>query len=95
MVVQHLLQVVRIAADLGIGVLLVEQYARRALEVADRIYVMRRGRIAMSGRPTKFAISWQKWRGCISPQTRCDAPDEPKREQLNQRAHHPSPVRRL
>jgi branched-chain amino acid transport system ATP-binding protein len=49
MIVQHLLQVVRTAADSGIGVLLVEQYARRALEVADRIYVMRRGRIAMSG----------------------------------------------
>jgi branched-chain amino acid transport system ATP-binding protein len=37
------------ARDRGIGVLLVEQHVRKALEVADRVYVMQRGRIVLSG----------------------------------------------
>jgi branched-chain amino acid transport system ATP-binding protein len=49
-IVDHLLKVVRTAADeRGVGVLLVEQHVRQALEVADRVYVMERGRIALSG----------------------------------------------
>jgi branched-chain amino acid transport system ATP-binding protein len=49
LVVDRLLSAARAAADAGMAVLLVEQYARRALAIADKIYVMRRGRIAMSG----------------------------------------------
>jgi len=45
----RLLRAVRAAADGGLGVVLVEQYVRTALEVADRGYVMRRGRIEISG----------------------------------------------
>jgi branched-chain amino acid transport system ATP-binding protein len=49
-IVTHLLQVVRDAATTrGIGVLLVEQHVRQALQVADRVYVMERGRIVLSG----------------------------------------------
>jgi branched-chain amino acid transport system ATP-binding protein len=49
-VVTNLLRAVRAAADeQGVGVLLVEQHVRKALEVADRVYVMERGRIALSG----------------------------------------------
>lgn len=48
-VVTRLLQAVRQAAERGVAVLLVEQQVRHALEVADRGYVMRRGRIVMSG----------------------------------------------
>ena len=49
-IVTNLLQAVRHAADQqGIGVLLVEQHVRRALAVADRAYVMERGRIVLSG----------------------------------------------
>jgi branched-chain amino acid transport system ATP-binding protein len=50
MVVTRLLQAVRDAADhFGTAVLLVEQHIRQALAYADRAYVMRRGRIDLSG----------------------------------------------
>ena len=48
LVVERLLKAVRSAAEGGCGVLLVEQHARKALHYADRVYVMRRGRIEMS-----------------------------------------------
>lgn len=56
-VVGRLLHALRVAADRGIGVLLVEQYATRALEVADRAYVMRRGRIEVEGTARDLATS--------------------------------------
>ena len=49
-IVANLLQAVRAAADeRGIGVLLVEQHVRQALKIADRVYVMERGGIVLSG----------------------------------------------
>ena len=49
-IVTNLLQAVRDAADeRGVGVLLVEQHVRRALAVADRAYVLERGRITLGG----------------------------------------------
>jgi branched-chain amino acid transport system ATP-binding protein len=49
-IVDNLLTALRAAVDeRGVGVLLVEQHVRRALEVADRVYVMQRGRVALSG----------------------------------------------
>jgi branched-chain amino acid transport system ATP-binding protein len=49
-IVANLLKAVRAAAkDRGVGVLLVEQHVHQALKVADRVYVMERGRIALSG----------------------------------------------
>jgi branched-chain amino acid transport system ATP-binding protein len=50
LVVRRLLEAVRSAADQrGAAVLLVEQHVRKALRYADRAYVMRRGRIELSG----------------------------------------------
>jgi branched-chain amino acid transport system ATP-binding protein len=49
-IVQKLLPVVRrIAAELSTAVLLVEQHVDLALEVADRAYVLDRGRVVISG----------------------------------------------
>ncbi|MGD9701264.1 MAG: ABC transporter ATP-binding protein [Acidimicrobiia bacterium] len=50
LVVDRLLEAVRAAADeRGVGVLLVEQHVRKALAIADRVYVMERGTVVMSG----------------------------------------------
>jgi ABC-type branched-subunit amino acid transport system ATPase component len=48
-ITDRLFSVLRAAADDGVGVLLVEQYVHKALAIADRVYVMDRGRIAISG----------------------------------------------
>jgi branched-chain amino acid transport system ATP-binding protein len=49
LVLQRLLLSVRAAADAGVGVLLVEQHASEALSIADRVIVLRRGRVALEG----------------------------------------------
>ncbi|GAB2664973.1 ATP-binding cassette domain-containing protein [Prescottella soli] len=55
-IVARLLAVVRDAATTdGVGVLLVEQHVRQVLEVADRVYVMRRGRVILEGPASEIA----------------------------------------
>lgn len=55
-IVEYLLAAIRSAADEdGIGVLLVEQHVRKALNVADRVYLMERGRIVLSGTSEEVA----------------------------------------
>jgi branched-chain amino acid transport system ATP-binding protein len=50
LIVRRLLEAVRAAADeQGTGVLLVEQHVTHALAVADRAYVLQRGRVVLSG----------------------------------------------
>ena len=50
LVVTRLLATLRTAAhDRGVGILLVEQHVRQALSIADRVYVMDRGNITLSG----------------------------------------------
>lgn len=50
LIVQRLLAAVRTAAEKdGVGVLLVEQHVGQVLKVADRVCVMRRGRIVLEG----------------------------------------------
>ena len=46
-IVDRLLGALRAAADAGAAVLIVEQFARIALEVSDRGYVLRRGEVAL------------------------------------------------
>jgi branched-chain amino acid transport system ATP-binding protein len=49
-IVERLLEAVRRASkERNVAVLLVEQHVRQALEVADRVHVMQRGRIVLSG----------------------------------------------
>lgn len=52
--VDRLLRAVREAADRGLGALLVEQHVRKVLDIADRVYVLRRGRIVMTGTPKEL-----------------------------------------
>ncbi|MGZ6583111.1 MAG: ABC transporter ATP-binding protein [Solirubrobacteraceae bacterium] len=50
LIVKRLLDAVRAAAtEQGAAVLLVEQHVHKALAYADRVYVMRRGRIVLTG----------------------------------------------
>jgi ABC-type branched-subunit amino acid transport system ATPase component len=56
LIVERLLQAVREAADRGMAALIVEQHARKALRYADRVVVMRRGRVEMT-LPAAEAIS--------------------------------------
>jgi len=61
LVVKRLLEAVRSAADQrGAAVLLVEQHARKALRYADRAYVMRRGRIELSGTAAELRVRIQE-----------------------------------
>jgi len=48
-IVQEVFNTIRQLKAAGITLLLVEQFAKRALEVADYAYVMERGRIAIAG----------------------------------------------
>jgi branched-chain amino acid transport system ATP-binding protein len=50
LLVKRLLDTVRrVATEQSTGVLLVEQHVRQALGIADRVYVMQRGKIVISG----------------------------------------------
>ena len=53
-IVERLLATVRSAADEGLGVLLVEQFAAGAIQIADRVYVLRNGRIVLTGTGQEF-----------------------------------------
>jgi branched-chain amino acid transport system ATP-binding protein len=56
LIVARLLKAIRAAADeRGVGILLVEQHVRQALAVADRVYVIERGTITMSGPVSEMA----------------------------------------
>jgi branched-chain amino acid transport system ATP-binding protein len=53
-IVQEVFRTIRQLKESGITLLLVEQFARSALEVADYAYVMERGRIALHGTPAEL-----------------------------------------
>jgi len=49
LVTRQLFDTLRLLHDAGVSILLVEQNARMALELADRAYVMERGRVSVEG----------------------------------------------
>lgn len=55
-VVARMLGLARQLAERGAGVLLVEQFARQALEAADRAYVLRRGEVVLSGSAAELLL---------------------------------------
>lgn len=57
LIVQRLLQALRQAADQGVAVVLVEQHVRHALDVADKGYVLRRGRVVLEGTAAELRAS--------------------------------------
>jgi len=48
-VTRQLFDTLRVLHDAGVSILLVEQNARMALELADRAYVMERGSVTVEG----------------------------------------------
>ncbi|ACG72925.1 ABC transporter-related protein [Anaeromyxobacter sp. K] len=54
-IVQEVFRTIRRLKAEGMTMLLVEQFAKTALEVADYAYVMERGRIAIEGTPAELA----------------------------------------
>jgi branched-chain amino acid transport system ATP-binding protein len=50
-IVQEVFRTIRRLKAEGMTMLLVEQFASAALAVADHVYVMERGRVAVSGTP--------------------------------------------
>ena len=59
LIVSELFQVLHEIKNRGITILLVEQNFHRSLAVADRAYIMERGRIALSG--TAEALSHDEY----------------------------------
>ena len=53
-IVQEVFRTIRRLKEEGITLLLVEQFAKSALEVADYAYVMERGHIAVEGTPEEL-----------------------------------------
>jgi ABC-type branched-subunit amino acid transport system ATPase component len=53
-IVQEVFNIIRRLKESGVTLLLVEQFAKSALEVADYAYVMERGRIAVEGTPAQL-----------------------------------------
>jgi branched-chain amino acid transport system ATP-binding protein len=53
-IVQEVFRTIRRLKEDGMTMLLVEQFARTALEVADHAYVLERGRIALAGTPEQL-----------------------------------------
>jgi branched-chain amino acid transport system ATP-binding protein len=60
LIVERLLRALREAADAGTAIVIVEQYVRHALAVADHVYVLNRGKIALEGPAATMATRLQE-----------------------------------
>ena len=57
MLVNRIFAVISRLKETGVTILLVEQNARKALEIADRAYVMETGRVILSGDARELAAN--------------------------------------
>jgi branched-chain amino acid transport system ATP-binding protein len=95
MVVHRLLEAVRVASkEQGVGVLLVEQQVRQAIAVSDRVYLMQRGQVVLSGPSAEVGDQLSE----IESAYLTAEPDDPSRDrseplqhqsgQPDQQSHH-------
>lgn len=54
-IIDEIFDYLRQLAGQGISQLLVEQYVSRALELADYVYILNRGRITFAGEPQEIS----------------------------------------
>jgi branched-chain amino acid transport system ATP-binding protein len=54
-IVDEIFEFLALLASRGAALLLVEQYVTRALELADYVYVLNRGRVSFAGEPSELA----------------------------------------
>jgi branched-chain amino acid transport system ATP-binding protein len=54
LIVKHLAEIIREINRRGVTILLVEQNALMALELADRVYVMDKGEMVYEGKPEEL-----------------------------------------
>lgn len=78
LVVRRMLGLLRAAADSGAGVLIVEQRLQNVLAIADRLYVMRRGEIDMSGTAAEMRDRLDEIQAAYlsRPQSRPQSPEQ-------------------
>jgi branched-chain amino acid transport system ATP-binding protein len=55
-VVEQMFETIRAIHDEGVAILLVEQNVARALEIADRAYVLEEGRVVAGGPPSALLL---------------------------------------
>jgi len=67
LVVQRLIPTIHAISESGVGVLLIEQFATIALDLAERAYVMDRGRIRFSGLASELRTAPEMLRSAYLP----------------------------
>jgi branched-chain amino acid transport system ATP-binding protein len=53
-IIEQIFEALALLAERGIALLLVEQYVSRALQMADKVYLLNRGSVAFSGPPSEL-----------------------------------------
>lgn len=82
LIVQRLLGQLQAAAARGVGILIVEQHAQQVLRMADQAYVLRRGKVALSGSGSELLARIGEVEDAYlrpAPAVGTPAPSEPER----------------
>jgi branched-chain amino acid transport system ATP-binding protein len=53
-IIEEIFQALRLLTQRGVSLLIVEQYVSRALNLADRVYLLNRGAVTFSGEPSEL-----------------------------------------